>query len=65
MKKKVRFKIILNLLFYCVNMDFYSYKMGDIRTKVIKKERYRIDILKYFQKKRKTLRAATQSVSNL
>ena len=53
MKKKVRFKTILNLLFYCVNMDFYSYKMGNVRTKVIKKERYRIDILKYFQEQKK------------
>ena len=53
MKKKVRFKTILNLLFYCVNMDFCSYKLGNVRIKVIKKERYRIDILKYFQKQKK------------
>ena len=53
MKKKVRFKTILNLLFYCPGMDFYAYKMGNVRTKVIKKERYRIDILKYFQEKKK------------
>lgn len=29
MKKRVRFKKILNLLFYYVDMDFCSYKMGD------------------------------------
>ena len=34
MKKRVRFKKILNLLFYCVDMDFCSYKIGNVRTKV-------------------------------
>lgn len=29
MEKRVRLKKILNLLFYCVDMDFCSYKMGD------------------------------------
>lgn len=34
MKKRVRFKKILNLLFYCVDMDFCSYKIGNVRTKI-------------------------------
>lgn len=33
MKKRVRFKKILNLLFYCVDMDFYSYKYRKCKNK--------------------------------
>ena len=57
MKKKVRFKTILNLLFYCPGMDFCSYKMGNVRMKVIKKERYGIDILKYLQEQKKNTKS--------
>ena len=38
-------------------MDFYSYKMGNVRTKVIKKERYGIDILKYLQEQKKNTKS--------
>ena len=38
MEKRVRLKKILNLLFYCVDMDFSSNEKEKIRTKVIKRK---------------------------